>query len=89
MVRENRMDRITDKLKLRVNRIIGSAQKQFKGTNPYRQEPVPDEERIQRYLQIDPEMEGQMRQEFGDQLVDKMHFRMQELMSRRARDARL
>ena len=89
MVRENRMDRITDKLKLRVNRITGSAQKQFKGVNPYRQEPVPDEERIQNYLQTTPDEDAQLRQQFGDESVDKMHASMQELILRRAKDARL
>ena len=56
--------------------------------NPYRQEPVPDEERIQNYLSITPDMEMQMRQEMGDQPVDDMHVRMHELINKKVQHGR-
>lgn len=57
--------------------------KRFKGVKPFRMEKVPDEERIQNYLQIDDEMEQEMRQQFGDDAMDKMHLNMRELINRR------
>jgi len=90
MPRENRMDAITDRLRKRVDRLLGSAHKQFKGSNPYRQEPVSDEERIQRYLGWSgkPE-EQQLRQQMGDAQIDQIHVNMHELINKKVRNARL
>lgn len=90
-MRKNRMDAITDKLRLRVDRLLGSAHTQFKGANPYRQEPMSDADRINNYIQwADTPMEQEFRQQMGDQEIDKIHFNMQELMKKRmVRDARL
>ncbi len=88
-MKENVLDIATDILKVRVGDASLIIKKMFKGANPYRQEPVPDEERIQNYLQTTPDEDAQLRQQFGDQEVDGMHARMQGLMYRRATDARL
>lgn len=84
-MRENRLDNITDKLRVRVNRIIGHAEKQFKGTNPYRMEKVPDEERITDYYDFldNPDIEQQWRMEAGDGPVDKYHQDLRTLINRR------
>lgn len=86
-MRENRMDRITNKLRKRVDRLLGSAHKQFKGTNPYRKERIPDEERIMNYMNLTPDVEQELRGQFGDEQVEKMHLNMQELITRSKRNA--
>jgi len=86
-MRENILDIRTDKIKARVNRIVKTAQRQFKGTNPYRKERIPDEERIQNYLNLTPDVEQEMRTQFGDGAVDQMHLNMSELINRRLRNA--
>ena len=82
-MRENRLDIITDKIKARITRITANAQKQFKGTNPYRKERIPDEERIMNYLNLTPDVEQEMRMQFGDENIEQMHLNMQELMRRK------
>ena len=85
-MRENRMDIITDKLRLRVGRLLGSAHKQFKGSNPYRQEPISDEDRIQRYMQwAGTPMEDELRQQGID--VDTIHMNIQKLRDKAVRNA--
>lgn len=80
MSKTNRMDRITDLTKMRVERIVGVATKQFKGANPYRQVIVSPEERIQKYLSTSPEQIQFMRQNFGDQAVDTYIAQMNALI---------
>ncbi len=43
-MKENKMDRITDLLKERLNRVREEAHTQFGKTNPYRQEQVKEED---------------------------------------------
>ena len=85
MTEINRMDRITDKLKERINRIGVRARGQFKGTNPYRMEKVSPEERIMNYQQLldNPDIEQQLRTQVGNAPIDKMHLDMRELINRR------
>lgn len=84
-MRENILDIRTDKIKARVSRIVEKARIQFKGTNPYRKERIPDEERIMNYMNFldNPEIEQQMRSEAGDEPVEQMHLNMKELINRR------
>ena len=64
-MKKNRMDSITDGVKLRLKSIYGEIHNQYGGTNPYRQEPVSKKEMI---LDFDDMLsrETQVRQEFGD-----------------------
>ena len=64
-MKKNRMDSITDGVKLRLKSIYGEIHNQYGGTNPYRQEPVSKKEMM---LDFDDMMsrEAQIRQEFGD-----------------------
>ena len=86
-MRENRLDVITDKIKARITRITANAQRQFKGTNPYRKERIPDEERIQSYLNLTPDVEQELRMQFGDEPIEQMHLNMREMINRRLRNA--
>lgn len=89
MTKENMMDIATDILKERIGDANLVIEKMYKGTNPYRMEPMPDEERINNYLKIkaDPQMEMQMRQEFGNKEFDNMEFQVRDLINRRMRNA--
>ena len=81
-MKENRMDRITDKIKERVGRIVGEAHNQFKGANPYRQEAKSNRERLLEYSQMTPETEMFLRQGFGDMIVDNYKTKMETLLQR-------
>jgi len=76
------MDIITDAIKSRVTGITGEAHKQFKGSNPYRQEPVSRKERLLHYADMTPEIEMSMRQEMGDAAVDNYILKMEALLRR-------
>ena len=78
-MKQNRLDTVTDLLKARVNRAIGEARKQFKNTNPYRQEPKSTEERLYEFSEMTPEIEQTLRQQVGDMAVDTYIQRMQKL----------
>lgn len=84
MVRKNELDRRTDKLKERLGRLMTTVSERYKNTRPYRKEPVSDAERIQRYLQWagDPQLEMEMRQQFGNEGIDTLHRNMRELINR-------
>ena len=89
-MRENRLDRLTDKLNKRTSRIMGRLGRINKGVNPYRQEPMSDADRINEYMQwAGTPMEQELRQQLGNQEIDQIHQTMQDLMSRRSPDARL
>lgn len=81
-MKQNKMDIVTDLVKKRMGIAFGEAQRQYKNTNPYRKEPIPDEERIQSYLSLTPDVEQELRQQFGDAPVEQMHSDMQELIKR-------
>ncbi len=87
MPKTNRLDRITDLTKMRVERVLGVATRQFKGSNPYRQEVVSPAERIQKYLSTSPEQLQFMRQNFGNQAVDTYIAKMNELIAGRQTNA--
>ena len=83
----NRMDRLTDKLNKRTSRIMGRLGKINKGVNPYRQEPMADEDRINEYMRwAGTSMEQELRQQMGDYEIDKIHFNMHELENKRMMD---
>lgn len=79
-MRENLMDIATDILKERITDANLVIKKMYKGTNPYRMEPKSDTDRIAEYNKwAGTPMEGELRQQMGDQEIDKIHFNMQEL----------
>ena len=55
-MKKNRMDIITDLVKDRMNSIYGEIEKQYGGSNPYRQVPMTKEERLQEYLNMTPDI---------------------------------
>lgn len=58
-------------------------QERFKGVDPFRQEKVSDEDRIAEYMGwANTPMEGELRQEFGDNEIDKVHANMRDLIDR-------
>jgi len=81
-MKRNKMDIVTDLVKKRMGIAFGEAQKQYKNTNPYRKERIPDEERIMSYTSLMPDVEQELRQQFGDAPVEQMHLNMQKLIER-------
>ena len=77
MPKENIFDTATDILKTRLGGAMDVLHKNFKGTNPYRQEPIPRPERLAQYAKFTPEIEQMMRQNVGDQVVDKYIIKME------------
>lgn len=81
-MRKNRMDIVTDLIKKRVSLAFGVAQKQFKNTNPYRKEKIPDEERLYDFANLtDSDIEFGM-QHFPAGVTNYLKD-MDELMRRR------
>ena len=56
MVKENRFDSVTDKVASKVGRAKSKIHSKFKGTNPYRQEPLSAKEQMMIFAQTDPEV---------------------------------
>ena len=83
MSKENPMDLATDILKGRLADAFGELRTQFKGTNPYRQEPIPRKERLAQYESFTPEIEARMRESIGNEAVDKYMVKMEALKRQR------
>jgi hypothetical protein len=64
-------------LKSRLSGAFDELRKQYKGTNPYRQEPIPRQERLAQYTKFTPEIEQMMRQSVGDAAVDRYIVKME------------
>ena len=79
MPRENQLDLATDILKSRMSDAFEELRTQYKGTNPYRKEPIPRKERLMQYEQFTPEVEQMLRQSMGDEPVDKYIMKMEAL----------
>lgn len=79
MVKENRWDRITDKLKARTDRISGRLSTINKGANPYRQEIVPTKERLMEFAQLTDE-DIQMGYGIDEGAMNKYLAEMNELL---------
>lgn len=83
MTKENRMDRLQDKLNARVARIGGRISQINKNTNPYRMEKISDEERIYDYAQLSDEDINFARQNFPPEVVSEYFGKMEELLRRK------
>lgn len=86
-MKENRLDNITNLLKERITGIVGEAQKQFKGTNPYRKEKVSLDDQLAHYNTLTPYMETSLRQSLGNEMVDSYKTRMEQIKLRRLGNA--
>ena len=84
-MKKNVLDLVVDELHRRRGLVKGVLSKQFKNTNPYRQEPVSDEERIRRYWSDIVPYEAELRAQGID--VDGIHANMRELINRRMQNA--
>lgn len=81
-MKENKMDRLTDKLNTRIGRISGRLTKMNKNINPYRQEKIPDEERLYDYAQLSEDDINFARQNFPPEVVEEYFGKMDELLRR-------
>ena len=68
-MKPNRMDIITDLTKSRIKSIYGEIEKQYGGSNPYRQVPISKKEMQLNYDDM-MSREEQLRRDFGDTAVD-------------------
>lgn len=82
------LDIYVDELKDTLQSIRFETQQMFRGKKPFRMEKMTPEQRIDRFLQITPDMEAEMRQSFGDDAYDKYKFNMNDEILRRQRNAR-
>lgn len=84
-MRENRYDKILAKMTNRIERVSDKMAREFKNTNPFDQERIPDNERIMTYFDFldNPEVEQEWRMTAGDAAIDKYHLDMRELINRR------
>ena len=65
-MRENKFDIVSDEVKRRIGLAIGEAQKRFKNTNPYRQEPMDNRQRLLDFEMQSPQDREFARSNFGD-----------------------
>ena len=79
-MKENKMDRLTDKLNARVARIGGRISKMNKNINPYRMEKIPDEERLYEFANLTEEDINFARQNFPPEVVNEYFGKMEELL---------
>lgn len=77
MPKQNDMDRITDRVNTRMNRILDKVHRRIGGSNPYRQEPVSRKEMMLDFADM-MAREPQLRQQFGDEMVDTYKNNMLE-----------
>lgn len=80
-MKENRMDRLTDKLNARVERIGNRLTKMNKNVNPYRMERIPDKERLYDFATLTDEDIEFARQNFPEDFDNYMQ-EMNKLMRR-------
>ena len=81
-MKENELDRRTDKIKTRLNSVFSKIQSRYGKANPYRMERVPDKERLMDFAQQTPEDIEFGRQQFGDEVIDKYLTQMGNLQGR-------
>ncbi len=79
MPKQNKMDTITDKVNIRMNRILDKVHQRLGNTNPYRQVKKSRKEMI---LDYDDMMsrEEQLREQFGDSVVDSYKTNMSKFV---------
>ena len=81
-MKTNRLDEVTDMIKKCLNGAIGEVQKQFKNTNPYRQEKVDDKERLFKYSQMTQQQLDFYASQFGAEVVQRYINEMAKLQRR-------
>jgi len=78
-MKENIFDEATDILKERVRDVGAEFKRRYGKTKPYRKEPVPKEDLLYDYNQMDGDMELSLRQSMGDEIMDDYVRRMEKL----------
>ncbi len=75
-------DRIIDKLLKQKNLVQGKLAQQYKSQKPCTMEPSTPAEQLYTYNQITPEIMMAMRQQMGDEVVDKYVEKMNKIQVR-------
>ncbi len=75
-------DVATDKVLQMREMVKGKLSAEYKGTRPYRQDPVSPREQLYQYSQITPEIIMSLRQSMGDDVVNEFLGKMQVLQKR-------
>ena len=65
MSRDNIFDIASDELKSRLDMAYGELRNQFKGTHPYRKDPLSPAEQLYNFNQIPPDVREQLRAQMG------------------------
>lgn len=82
-MKKNLLDLSTDILKERITSAQAILAQEFKGSNPYRQKPVDNKERLLTFSQFTPEQIREARAAFGDDAMDSYLVQIATLMRRR------
>ena len=75
-------DTATDKIIKMREMVKGKLSEEYKGTRPYRQDPIPPREQLYQYSQITPEVFMSLRQSLGDDNVNEFVMKMEKLKER-------
>ena len=75
-------DLATDKIIQMREMVKGKLSAEYKGTRPYRQDPISPREQLYQYSQITPEILMSLRQSLGDDVIDEFLGKMAKLKER-------
>ena len=75
-------DLATDKIIAMRGMVQNKLSAEYKGTRPYRQEPVSPREQLYNYAQMTPEMIMSLRQSMGEDVVNEFLGKMEHLRER-------
>ena len=82
MTKKSVPDIATDKILQMREMVKGKLSAEYKGTRPYRQDPIPPREQLYQYAQMTPEIIMSLRQAMGDDVVNEFLGKMQTLQNK-------
>lgn len=83
MSKEARGDRVVSKLNKRFGRVRARLSKEYKGKNPFRQEPVDNDELLYIYTNMTEEDVGYVLRTYGPEKVNNWMGDMEKIKARR------
>jgi len=82
-MKENYADKVVDRLHERFGRVRERLEERFKGTNPFRQESISEDEMYLYYRQLTPEDMNTLIQQKGPEVVNNFIGRMKQYEQRK------
>lgn len=87
-MKQNQFDLITDELKSQIKLAGIEIGEQFKNTRPYRQERKQRDESVQDFLNLTPDNIAELRNVYGDIVIDRYLDSMKGMLRQGAKDGR-